>query len=60
MISTGKKDEDFQTYQFKCFVARQYSLEKGLQEQTELNQTLQETQGINNQFFKKCVRTRLL
>ena len=31
---------------------------KGLQEQTELNQTLQETQGINNQFFQKNVYER--
>lgn len=31
---------------------------KGLQEQAELNQTLQETQGINNQFFQKSVYER--
>ena len=33
-------------------------VQKGLQDQTEMNNLLQETQGINNQFYQKNVYER--
>ncbi|HPN18955.1 MAG TPA: putative LPS assembly protein LptD, partial [Chitinophagales bacterium] len=65
--SLGRQTNDFYWKERRRFfrltnlnVSLQGSIrsKKGLQEQTELNQTLQETQGINNQFFQKNVYER--